>query len=97
MLSACQSTKVSIDYDTETTFKNFKSFNFIADKKTTDEIKTDLDNPILMARIRAAIKEQLIFQGFTYQAEGADLIVDYHFTQQEKENNSSFSRSKYQT
>jgi hypothetical protein len=101
ILSACQSTKVKVDYDSKTNFQDFKSFSFVANKEITDKkntdkgvtnvIKTNVDNPILMGRIKSAIKEQLMAQGFTYQAKDSDLTINYHFIQQEKENNSSFS------
>ncbi|TMM47496.1 DUF4136 domain-containing protein [Colwellia ponticola] len=42
-------------------------------------------------RIKNAIESALTRQLFTHQAEPADLQVSYHFTQQEKANNSSFS------
>lgn len=92
LLSACQSTKIKVDYDSKTNFTLFKSFTFVDNNKQEDDVVVvPLENPILTGRIKSAIKEQLTLQGFSYQAEGADLLIDFHFTQQEKQSNSSFS------
>jgi len=87
LLTACSSDPTTkFDYNEKTNFSLFKSFQFV------EQTTPDLDaNPVMDNRIKQAIESALIRQLFTPQAELADLQIEFHFTQQEKANNSSFS------
>jgi len=87
LITACSSEPTTkFDYIDKTNFSLFKSFQFVK------QSSPDLDaNPVMDNRIKQAIESALMRQLFTAQAELADLQVDFHFSQQEKANNSSFS------
>ena len=87
LLTACSSEPTTkFDYNEKTNFSLFKSFQFV------EQTAPDLDaNPVMDNRIKQAIESALIRQLFTAQTEHADLQINFHFTEQEKENNSSFS------
>ena len=85
LLSACAKTSTTqIDYIETIDFTLFDSFQF------TEQAKNSA-NPVLGNRIREVIKISLIEQNYTFQIKNADLQIKFHFTQQEKPNNSSFS------
>lgn len=87
LLTACSSGPTTkFDYNEKTNFSLFKSFQFV------EQTTPDLDaNPVMDNRIKQAIESALLRQLFTAQTELADLQIEFHFTQQEKANNSSFS------
>ena len=87
LLTACSSDPTTkFDYNEKTNFSLFKSFQFV------EQIPPDLDaNPVMDNRIKQAIESALMRQLFTHQTELADLQIEFHFSQQEKANNSSFS------
>ncbi|KGJ95561.1 DUF4136 domain-containing protein [Colwellia psychrerythraea] len=87
LLAACSSEpSTKFDYNEKTNFSLFKSFQFV--EKTSPDLDT---NPVMDNRIKQAIESALIRQRFTAQAANADLQIKFHFSQQEKTNNSSFS------
>jgi hypothetical protein len=87
LLTACSSAPTTkFDYNETTNFSLFKSFQFV------EQTSAALDgNPVMDNRIKQAIDSALIRQLFIPQDELADLQIEFHFSQQEKANNSSFS------
>ena len=87
LITACGSTPTTkVDYNEETNFSSFKSFQFIEHASTSVDA-----NPIMLNRIENAVKNTLTHQSLTFNENQADLQVTVHFVQQEKANNSSFS------
>jgi hypothetical protein len=87
LLTACGSTPTTkVDYNEETNFSEFKSFHIGKSASTSADA-----NPILLSRIEKAIKNTLMQKPLTVQSESPDLLVTFHYAQQEKPNNSSFS------
>jgi len=91
ILSACSSKSTTkVDFNTETNFSQFSSFQFLPQKNTTLD-----SNPIMSHRIQSTITNNLISKALTMHdfinTDSADLTVNYHFSQQEKQNNSSFT------
>jgi len=87
LLTACGSAPTTkFDYNQKTDFSLFKSFQF--DEKSNTNVDT---NPVMDSRIKQAIESALTRQLFIHKTELADLQVTFHFSQQEKANNSSFS------
>lgn len=84
---ACSSEPTTkFDYNEKTNFSLFKSFQFV--ETTSPDLDT---NPVMDNRIKQAIESALIRQRFIAQTAHADLQIKFHFSQQEKTNNSSFS------
>lgn len=86
LLSACQSTTTKVDYNKNTNFAQFKSFQLLEKNQTASN-----ENPILRHRISSAIASQLEKQGFAHLENMADLSVNFYFSQQEQQDDSSFS------
>jgi hypothetical protein len=87
LITACGSTPATkVDYNEETNFAEFKSFHIGKSASTSADA-----NPILLSRIEKAIKNTLMQKPLTVQSESPDLLVTFHYAQQEKPNNSSFS------
>ncbi|MCL1106201.1 DUF4136 domain-containing protein [Shewanella algicola] len=82
ILAAC-TTKPKQDYDVNYDFAALKTFSQLSVKQTNDPLTAD--------RINADIKQSLLNQGFVYQPEGGDFIVNYAFVTQDKEKDSSLS------
>jgi len=86
LITACSSTTTTIfDYNEATNFSSLNSFQFIEQLNSADE------NPVMDIRIKHAIKSALTTQSFIHQTDLADLQIKFHYSQQEKANNSSFS------
>ncbi len=89
-LSACQSTKPKADFNKATNFQQLKTFS-LQDQSDTYSVA----NPIAYNRIKTAVKNQLISQGYTFIDKDVtpqgDVMVTVRFTQKEKQNNSSIS------
>ncbi|GGP62528.1 DUF4136 domain-containing protein [Shewanella saliphila] len=82
ILAAC-TTKPKQDYDVNYDFSALKTFSQLSVEQTNDPLTAD--------RINADIKQSLLNQGFVYQPEGGDFIVNYAFVTQDKEKDSSLS------
>ncbi len=90
-LSACSSKPtINIDFNPNTNFQEFTSYQF------TPETDISVDaNPIMINRIQTAIDTNLATKGLTkhefVDKHSADITIQVSFTEQEKQNNSSFS------
>ncbi len=75
----CSSLQVSQDYDIETDFSGLNTFVWkSANQEKTGDIR--VDNPLLDARIRAAVQRALTAKGFRKSPTGAaDFTVSYVF------------------
>ena len=82
ILAAC-TTKPKQDYDVNYDFAALKTFSQLTIKQT--------DDPLTADRINADIKQTLLNQGYAYQADNADFIVNYAFVTQDKEKDSGLS------
>ena len=77
-LAGCSTIKVSIDYDSSEDFSRFTSFDWIT-KVQEPTGNRRVDNPLLDARIRAAVESQLAANGYKRVTDGsADFLVGYH-------------------
>jgi len=91
LLSACSNKpKIHIDFNQETNFQLFRSFQFYP------QVNNSIDaNPIMANRIQSVIEYILINKGLTKRTfvdkNSADLTININFTQKEIANNSSFS------
>ena len=87
LLTACSSEPTTkFDYNEKTNFSLYKSYQFV--EQTSPELDA---NPVMDNRIKQAIDSALTRQRYIPQNELADLQIKFHFSQQEKANNSSFS------
>jgi len=91
LLSACSNKPTShIDFNPETNFQLFNSYQF------STQMNNSVDtNPIMINRIQGAVENVLASKGLNkltfIDINSADLTIYVTFSQQEKENNSSFS------
>ncbi|MGI2168793.1 DUF4136 domain-containing protein [Shewanella sp. MF05960] len=83
LLVASCTTKPKQDYDVNYDFSALNSFSQLTIEQT--------DDPLTADRINADIKQTLLNQGYVYQADNADFIVNYAFVTQDKEKNSGLS------
>jgi len=91
LLTACSSKPTkNIDFDLQTNFTPFTSYQY----SSNSDISLDA-NPIMINRIQTAIDKNLRSKGFTkheyIDQHSADLTIHVSFSEQEKQNNSSFS------
>ena len=91
LLTACSSKPtIKVDYDPDTNFKLLSSYQYDQQNDTSFDA-----NPIMIHRIQTAIDSNLAANNFTkydfVDKKSADLTIKVSFTQQEKQNNSSFS------
>jgi len=91
LLAACSSKPTAkIDFNPNTNFQQFTSYQF----SPNTDISVD-SNPIMINRIQTAIDNNLALKNLTKQEfidkNSADLTIQVSFTEQEKQNNSSFS------
>jgi hypothetical protein len=90
LLSACSNKPtVFIDFNQDTNFQLFRSYQF------SSQVNNSIDtNPIMINRIQNAVTSNLTNKGLIKSTfvdiNGADLTIDVTFSQQEKENNTSF-------
>jgi hypothetical protein len=90
LLSCSNKPTVNIDFNQETNFQLFSSYQF------STQINNSIDaNPIMINRIQGAVDVALTNKGLKKRTfvdmDSADLTIYVTFSQQEKENNSSFS------
>lgn len=91
LLSACSNKPtISIDFNQETNFQLFSNYQFGTQMKNSVDV-----NPIMINRIQNAVEVALASKGLNKRTfvdlNSADLTIDVTFSQQEKENDSSFS------
>jgi len=91
LLAACSSKPtVKIDFNPNTNFQQFTSYQFSPET----EVSVDT-NPIMIHRIQTAIDITLAVKGLTkhefIDKHSADITIQVSFSEQEKQNNSSFS------
>lgn len=82
ILAACAA-KPKQDYDVNYDFSTLKTFSQLTLKQT--------DDPLTADRINDDIKQTLLNQGYVYQAENPDFLVNYAFVTQDKEKDSGLS------
>jgi hypothetical protein len=77
-LCGCSTVRVTTDWDPEADFSKFRSFGWLHEQQpATGNFR--LDNPLLDARIRAAVDRTLEQRGYVKVADaGADFVVGYH-------------------
>jgi hypothetical protein len=90
LLSCSNKPTVNIDFNQETNFQLFSSYQF------STQINNSIDaNPIMINRIQGAVDLTLTNKGLKKRTfvdmNSADLTIYVTFSQQEKENNPSFS------
>ena len=91
ILTACSSKPtVNIDFNPNTNFQQFASYQY------SPETDASVDsNPIMINRIQTAIDMTLATRGLTkhefIDKNSADITIQVSFSEQEKQNNSSFS------
>jgi uncharacterized protein DUF4136 len=75
LLIACQTNKVSVDFDTEADFKSFQYYQWLPEKSGSSK---DFD-PLMAERVRDALGEQLPNTGMKPASENhaADILVRY--------------------
>lgn len=76
-------TRSSYDYDPEFDFSTLKSFAWKPRAKTT---RIERINPLVDKRVRLALEERLVEEGFTkgVKPEDADFLLVYHVSAREK-------------
>ncbi|MGX9460813.1 DUF4136 domain-containing protein [Shewanella sp. A14] len=82
LLSSC-ATKTKQDYDVNYDFSVLKTFNQLSAKHT--------DDPLTADRINHNIKQALLKQGYVFETNNPDFLVNYAFSTQHKENDSGLS------
>ncbi|MDN3652176.1 DUF4136 domain-containing protein [Thalassotalea ponticola] len=87
LLGACSSSKSNIDYDVNTDFNAINSFQFSSSTKVTNLALDDLTEQ----RVKNAIADELANKALLESSDGADVQVSFFLSEQQKENNSSFS------
>ncbi len=77
-LCGCSTVRVTTDWDPKTDFSEFHSFGWLHEQQPqTGNFR--LDNPLMDARIRAAVDRTLEQRGYLKVADaGADFVVGYH-------------------
>lgn len=84
LLSACSSVSVSTDFDPESDFAKFKTFQWNMSKKPIVNKDPRIGNDLMDLRIRSSIDNQLATQGFVKQELESDFSVIYHVTTEDK-------------
>ncbi|MYM64533.1 DUF4136 domain-containing protein [Pseudomaricurvus sp. HS19] len=74
LVTACQSSKVVVDYDTDTDFGEFRSYSWQEDGEAGDEV-----DPLLVERVKSAIANRLATYLIAPVADSqqADMLVRY--------------------
>lgn len=76
-LAACAgSMRIESDFDATTDFSQYRTYTWAGEQRITGDPR--LDNPLLDARIRSAIDQQLTAIGLRQASGSADLGVRYH-------------------
>lgn len=89
LLTACQTNKVSVDYDTDADFSSFHHYQWLEEKSGSSK---DFD-PLMAERVKEALEQQLPKTGMSLAKDGqaADILVRY-FMASSTTSNSSESR-----
>jgi len=84
LLGACSSVRVSVDYDPTEDFSAYRTFTwFPRPQQPTGDYR--IDNPLLDARIRAAVERELAAKGYRKVEDRVpDFYVAYHLSFQDK-------------
>ena len=76
--------RVSQDYEVQTAFTSYKTFNFDDTRRFETETSV-VTNPLVIKRIRQAIEKSLFEKGYaTAAVEHSDFLVVYHWSTIEK-------------
>ena len=72
--------RVSQDYEVQTAFPSYKTFNFVDIHRSKTETSV-VTNPFFIKRIRQAIEKSLNEKGYaTAHVEHSDFLVNYHWS-----------------
>ncbi len=90
-VSGCSTIKISADYDPQGDFSNLRSYAWMHDEQPKTG-NTFLDSQVLDTRIRRAVDDQLLSQGFRKASddEDADFLLRYHVTIEDKTDITTF-------
>ncbi len=91
LLAACQSNKVSVDYDTDAHFNDYHYYQWLEEKSGSSK---EVD-PLMAARVKEALQQQLPTTGLVKASEQhpADLLVRYFVASSTKSKSSNSSGS----
>lgn len=79
LLTGCSAVQVSQDYLPETQFYDLKTYQWQSEEQKPSGNK-DIDNPLLVKRIRGAIEQVLTEKGYRKTTEGSpDFYVSYNY------------------
>jgi hypothetical protein len=78
--ASCSPVNVSYDYDRNTNFNAYKTYNFSDD---TGDIDTNA-NPFFKERVMRAVDAEMAERGFT-KSENPDLLVDLHVKREDRQ------------
>ena len=81
LTAACATIDVNVDYDTSADFFSYRSYGLLPEPEVTGNLRAD--SPLLHARIRTAIGEQLELQGYVTAAD-PQILVGYHVSTQRR-------------
>lgn len=89
ILAGCQSSKVTVDYDSETNFSNYRFYQWLPEKSGSSE---DFD-PLMSERIKDALQQQLPNTGMKLAQgdQAADVKVRYFMARSTKSSGSKSS------
>lgn len=79
--TACSPVNVSYDYDRNTNFNAYKTYNYSED---TGNIDTNA-NPFFKDRVMRAVDMEMTERGYT-KSEDPDLLVDLHVKREDRQN-----------
>ena len=89
ILAGCQSSKVTVDYDSQTNFNSYRFYQWLPDKSGTSD---DID-PLMSERIKDALEQQLPNTGMkpAQGEQAADVLVRYFMARSTKSSGSKGS------
>lgn len=89
ILAGCQSSKVTVDYDSQTNFNNYRFYQWLPEKSGSSK---DFD-PLMSERIKEALEQQLPNTGMKLAQGGqaTDVLVRYYMATNTKSSSSKGS------
>lgn len=80
-LGGCSTLRVEADYDRDINFSNYKTYRWVVTKDKNDPL---LSNPLVEKRVRSAVNQVLLSNGFNESRDDPDFFVAYHITSKER-------------
>ena len=77
LVTSCTTVRRSFDYERETDYSNFKTFNWLP-LSNDENGKSTVKNTMIDKRLKRALKEQLELRGYTFEVGSPDLLIAYH-------------------